>query len=106
MLGPEMTLGGTASVTRGFLGRLDGYTKRLKRIKSALPQKSDESRHGTVGSRFPFKYDSVKSSILGNQSVRITRRERKVVRAQDIFKDPPERQVKSISRLNTSYCWF
>lgn len=93
VLGPEMALGDPPSpAPRDLTGTTCnspemGSLQRWKR--TMLPKLSGVKQRG-LGSVFSgLSYNSFKSSMKRGASVKVTRRERKIVRAQDIFADEP-----------------
>lgn len=89
ILAPEMAVGEALPAPRRWELPFNKPRAETKRMKSRLPPRPSGGKHLTLGSVFSgFNYRSVKSSVIAKPaSVRITRRERKMMRAQDIFVD-------------------
>lgn len=63
---------------------------KTKKIRWKLPERPGDVKHHTLGSVFSgLSYNSVKSSVARAASVKVTRREKRVMRAQDIFAHDP-----------------
>lgn len=92
ILGPEMGLGDPQVAGRTLRSRFSS-----SKLKDSMqgdherPSQNHSRGHRTLGSLFSSNYDSVKSSVKRATSVRVTKRERKITRAQDIFPGYPER---------------
>lgn len=92
ILAPEMALGEPMPAPRRWELPFNKPKSETKRMRSRLPPRPSGVKHLTLGSVFSgFNYHSVKSSIAKPASVKITRRERKMMRAQDIFVDDCDR---------------
>lgn len=91
-----MSLRGFGNTIRDVIPHFDG-TKLRRRKSRALPSTSEGTRHRSFGSIFSFA-DSIKANVASaTGSVRVTNRERRVVRAQDIFYDDSVRYVFTTS---------
>lgn len=91
ILAPEMALGKprVESQKRAFFDSLKLDGTRFKKSKPELAQTARDVKSRTLGSMLSvLSYDSVKTSVTRAASVRVTKREKKTVRAQDIFTDP------------------
>lgn len=89
ILGPEMGFGNHQTARRTLRSRFS--SNKLKEQIQPIHPSPDHPKHWTLGSIFSTNYDSVKSSVKRATSVRVTKRERKIVRAQDIFPSDLER---------------
>lgn len=95
ILGPEMSLGDPQFAGRSLRSRFS--SNKLKDSIQCIPQKRDQSGHRSLGSIISSNCDSVRSSVRRATSVRVTKRERKIVRAHDIFSSNSDRYVASIA---------
>lgn len=92
ILGPEMGLGDPQLAGRTLRSRFS--SNRLKDSMQAIHERPDQDRpwaRGTLSSIFSSNYGSVKSSMKRATSVRVTKRERRITKAQDIFPSNLER---------------
>ncbi|KAJ4424701.1 hypothetical protein N0V82_000629 [Gnomoniopsis sp. IMI 355080] len=98
ILGPEMGLGDPQLAGRTLRSRFSSSKlKDSMQVNQENPSPDRSRGHRTLGSLISYNYGSVKSSVKRATSVRVTKRERKITKAQDIFPSYQE----SARRLNT-----
>lgn len=89
ILAPEMGLGDPLRAPRKRQ-LFDDPGGKTKKIRWKLPEKPTGAKHHTLASVFSgLGYSSVKSSVARAATVKVTKKERRVMRAQDIFTHDP-----------------
>lgn len=83
ILGPEMGIGDHTPAFRGLRSKLS--INRLRKTAPVDKPSSDQPAHRTWSAIVSSGYGSVKSSMRRAASVRVTKRERHITRAHEIF---------------------